>query len=220
MPPDGQVMSVLKALHHIHKNFEPISYDFTCRCGYCGRCGMLVNGAPKLACWARVEAGQTYKLDPLPGFPVVKDLIVDSNRTFKKFLETKMTIKTKDPLMRPQPQPAGLWWEDMKHLNMCRECMCCYSVCPVLQEQNKWEQFVGPGAMMQIALRYLDPEDISDRLGQAVESGLFQCTQCGKCLAVCPAHIQIPKLMKQLQTDAEAKGLKPADGQTPAWPLI
>ncbi len=220
MPDTGEVMNVLKALHYINKNLEPISYDYTCRCNFCGRCGMVINGAPQLACNTRVEAGQTYTLDPLPGFPIVKDLVIDTTRTLKKFSETKMTVKTQTGLHRPLPQEAGLWWGDMKNLNMCRECMLCYVACPVLQEEGKWESFYGPGALMQIVMRYLDSEDEDDRLREATYAGVFDCTLCGACNAVCSAQIDIVKLMQRLQDDATQAGLQPQGDPTPAWPII
>ncbi len=218
--PDDQVMNILKALHYINKNLEPISYDYTCRCNFCGRCGMVINGASQLACTARVEAGKTYTVDPLPGFPVIKDLVVDTTRAMKKFAETKMTVKTRAGLQRPQPQEAGLWWGDLKDLNMCRECMLCYSVCPALQEEGKWESYYGPGAVMQITMKYLDPEDEDDRLREAVYGGIFECQQCGSCTAVCSAGIRITELIALMRTDAEAAGLSPQGDPTPAWPLI
>ena len=64
---------------------------------------------------------------------------------------------------------------------MCRECMCCYASCPALQEQGLWETYAGPGAIVQIAQRHLDPHDEADRVGQAVFAGAWNCLQCGAC---------------------------------------
>jgi len=92
--------------------------------------------------------------------------------------------------------------ETLKDFNRCRECMRRYSVCPVLQIDGNWERYIGPGAMMQITSRWLDTEDKSDRLLQAVLSGVFECKQWGACSKVCPAHIKITETNKALMDAA------------------
>ena len=116
-----------------------------------------------------------------------------------------------NPINQFQPYDYQFYWEVLDRLNSCRECMLCYSACPALNEQGKWGKFVGPGAMMQIGLRILDGRDQSDRVLQAVTSGLFQCTMCGNCAAVCSAHIDHLGIMQLMRDLAEARGLKPAD---------
>ncbi|MDR1185545.1 MAG: 4Fe-4S dicluster domain-containing protein [Coriobacteriales bacterium] len=217
---ENQVWSVLKALHYINRRIEPISYEYNCRYGACGMCGVFVDGMPRLACWSRVDTGKTYRVEPLPGFPVIKDLVIDRKRTYERFVGTDASIKTYEPIINPKALDGDLWWGPIKNLNRCRECMSCYAVCPVLQEQNKWEEFIGPGAMMQVYLRYIDTEDQAARLQQATFSGLFACDLCGKCGTVCPAHIDIPGHLKAMQADAEAQGMKlEGDASAPSWPL-
>jgi len=63
--------------------------------------------------------------------------------------------------------------------------------------------------MAQVAKRFIDPEDQADRVGQAAFSGIFDCTLCGKCSAVCPAEIPHVQLFTLLQQEAEKAGLKP-----------
>lgn len=220
-----QVWTVLKCLHRIDRYQDQIAYDYNCRAGLCGRCGMLVNNEPHLACWARVEAGKTYQLDPLPGFPVIKDLIVDNERAYKRFLDSSVSTKTKAPIELPMSytntESPDIWWDDLKDLNRCRECMLCYTVCPVLQGQGKWAQYIGPGAMMQIAKGYIDPEDTSDRLQQAVDCGVFQCIGCGACQAICSAGIKITELNQRLQQEATEVGIAPtSDKDCSYWPLL
>lgn len=91
---------------------------------------------------------------------------------------------------------------------MCRECMCCYASCPALQEQGLWETYAGPGAMVQIAQRHLDPHDEADRVGQAVFAGAWSCLQCGACTEVCPSGIDVAGAIKLLRDAAEERGLK------------
>ncbi|MBC5585086.1 4Fe-4S dicluster domain-containing protein [Eggerthella sp. NSJ-70] len=234
VPVDGtaanEVWTVLKALHYIHRNVEPITYDYNCRWGGCGRCGVAVDGVPKLACWARVEPGKSYRVEPLAGFPIVKDLMVDNARAYDRFVQSDLSIKTYRPMDEVRALDADVWWGkadgsddavSLKRFNRCRECMSCYTVCTALNDMNRWDSFIGPGAMMQIAARYLDTEDQSDRLSQAVFSGVSQCMHCGNCTSVCPAHIDIEAVNRKLLDDAVARGL--IDGKeaaTPSYPLL
>ena len=80
-----------------------------------------------------------------------------------------------------------------------------------LDSKNGWQDYLGPGAMMGIAQRYLDGEDQSDRLGQAVFSGLFKCQECGTCTRVCSSRIPIMEILQQMKVDARDKGLAPAE---------
>lgn len=219
-----EIWSVLKCLRYINQNIEPVAYDYNCRWGGCGRCGVMVDGIPKLACWARVNPGESHTVEPLSGFPVVRDLVVDNANAYDRFVQADLSIKTYQPMTEVKELDPDVWWgnadgsdEGMteKCFNRCRECMSCYTVCTALK-QGAWDKFVGPGAMMEIAARYLDTEDQSDRLSQAVFSGVFSCVQCGLCTQVCPAHIDIKAVNKRLMDDAIAKGLVTGDEEQSA----
>lgn len=203
------IMTGLQVLQAINYDQEQIGYDFCCRSNLCGRCSMLIDGRPGLACWRALEPGE-HTFEPLPGFPVIKDLIVDRSRAYEKFVEANVSIKTVDPIINMPDIDYDLYWNTLERLNMCRECMCCYSVCPKLQNNGDWQNFAGPGALMAVAQRYLDTEDQSDRLMQAVTMGLFECDLCGECVGVCSSHIQITDIVKQMQADAEERGIKPS----------
>ena len=202
-------MTALQVLHSINENQDAIGYDFCCRSGLCGRCGMLVDGEPCLACWKRLEPGE-HTFEPLPGFPVIRDLVIDRERAYSKILKVVPQTQTVDPIVNLQNIDENLWWDTLERINMCRECYLCYSVCPALNEQGKWNSYAGPAAMMVIAQHYLDTRDQSDRVGQAAFEGVFDCIQCGACTNVCPSHIKITELIAELQGAAEQRGLKPS----------
>lgn len=202
-------MTGLQVLHYINENFEPIGFDYCCRSSLCGRCSCMIDGRPFLSCSKALEPGE-HTFEPLAGFPVIKDLVVDHSHVMEKVVATGLAPQTLTPPTELENIPYDLYWNTLEPLNMCRECMCCYTVCPPLQEENKWESFIGPSAMAQVAMRYLDPKDQADRVSQAALSGIFDCTLCGKCSAACPAEIPHVKLFEMLQKAAEEKGLKPA----------
>lgn len=214
-------LTALKALHWINLHIEPIAYDYNCRRTSCGMCGMMVNGESKLACRTPIDDGETVTLDPLAGFPVVRDLIVDTERAHRRFVQSSASIKTSSPDKVLQPVADGeFWWNEISHHSTCRECMLCYSSCMALQPGNKWDKFAGPGALHQIYMRHIDGIDESDRIAQAVEMGLFECVQCGMCTKVCPARIPTKENNKKMMDIAEERSLKPQAESTSYWPMV
>lgn len=203
-------MTGLMVLHYINENIEEIGFDYCCRSSLCGRCSCLIDGKPGLACW-RFISQEEHTFEPLPGFPVIRDLVVDHSAIMKKMVDTGLVVQRVEPITAPEGNiPYETYMNVIEPLNMCKECMSCYAACPVLQEENKWESFIGPAAMAQIALRNLDPMDEADRVSQAVFSGLWDCTLCGECAKVCPSYIPHTQLFTDLQKEAEERGLKPA----------
>ncbi len=202
-------MTGLQVLHYIYENVDPIAYDHNCRASLCGRCSMVIDGKPGLACYTPLQPGE-HTFEPLEGLPIVRDLIVDRASYMRKFIDTAVAKKTVDPVVQSDPIDYDLYWNTLEYLNNCRECMCCYDVCPALQERSQWD-YIGPGAMMQVAFRHLDPHDEADRVSEAVFSGLWNCDLCGKCSTVCPAQIDHMSLLSLLQSEAEDRGLKPKE---------
>ena len=229
---DDQVQTVLKCLNYIDLNIESVAYDSNCRWGGCGRCGMMVDGTPKLACWARVEPGETYTIEPLAGFEVIRDLVVDNSKAYDRFVQSDLSIRTYKPLTGVKDLAPEVYWgaddgsdegKTQIRFERCRECTMCYSVCTALNVNKKWDKFIGPGAMMQIAQRYYDTLDESDRLSQAVFGGVAECVQCGACAAVCPAMIDIPRVNRELLEDAIERGLidgTELDPEVAAYPFL
>ncbi len=201
-------MTGLQVLHMINRDFEEIGYDYCCRSGLCGRCSMLIDGEPKLACWTALTPGE-HRFEPLSSFPVIKDLVVDRERAYSQFVNANAAIQTINSLTELKPIDYDLYWNTLERINMCRECMCCYEGCMALKVDGGWNDYVGPGAMMVIAQRYLDGEDQSDRLGQAVFSGLFKCVECGNCTRVCSSTIPVLETIKIMKEAARERGLEP-----------
>ncbi|MDR0513975.1 MAG: 4Fe-4S dicluster domain-containing protein [Coriobacteriaceae bacterium] len=217
--PEFAPMTALKALHYINRYLEPVAYDYNCRRGTCGRCAMMIDGQPRLACLFPLSGSHT--LEPLFGFPVVRDLVVDKGEAYARFVNSNHSIKTLGPKQVLKPIPFKHWEEKIYPLNSCRECMSCYASCQSWHLFNRKGSYAGPGAMQQIYLRHIDTEDKMDRIEQAVFSGLFECVQCGTCTQVCPALIPGSENIKAMMDEAEARGLKPASGQaTDYWPAL
>lgn len=206
---DGETdfMSLLQSLCIAYESCEdPATHDMNCAAGWCGRCTVMVDGVPRLACWTKAEKGKTYTVEPLRGFPVIKDLVVDKSAVYQKYVDANVAIQSAKPITKLDAFEPGLYWDTLQKFNVCRECMCCYAACPKTNG-GLTDLFVGPGAMMQIAMRHLDPRDEADRAWQAAFSGVFECDLCGECSSVCPATIDLVGMMSMLQKAASEKGL-------------
>jgi succinate dehydrogenase/fumarate reductase iron-sulfur protein len=216
--PQFEPMTALKALHYINRYLQPVAYDYNCRRGTCGRCAMMIDGLPRLACATRLTG--KHKLAPLAGFPVIRDLVVDKKRAYSRFVTSAHTVKTRGARDVLQPMDVKFWEQIIYPLNACRECMCCYAGCQSLQDFNRWGSFAGPGALQAIYLRSIDGQDKANRIEQAVFSGLFMCVQCGNCTTNCPAGIQAAENIKSMMDLATGSGLAPTSKETNWWPLV
>ena len=175
-------MKVLDALQAINDKYDAdISFQSSCRAGQCGSCGILFKGNGALACQKEIKDGAI--IEPL-NFPVIKDLIVD-----KSSIEAKVK-------------------EETKKVRSCIECYSCYSTCPVVNIAT--EEFGGPYLMRYIRKFESDPRDNFDRLKEALDDGLYNCTSCGKCLAVCPKNINtFGDAIEKMRAIAVANGSGP-----------
>ncbi len=171
---------------------------------------MMIDGTAGLACWTCLEPGE-HTFEPLKGLPIVRDLKVDKRGLYNRYVSTNLANQTVNPITLIKDIDYELYWNTLERMNLCRECMCCYASCSALHMGNAWETYAGPGAMVQIGMRHLDPHDEADRVAQAVFAGAFECIQCGNCNAVCPSAIDIMGTIKLLQEAADQRGMKPAD---------
>jgi fumarate reductase (CoM/CoB) subunit B len=98
--------------------------------------------------------------------------------------------------------------EEIKPLRSCIECFACLSACPVVNEIQ--EEYLGPMGMRKLAELSLDRRDTQDRVAMALASGMYNCTTCKNCWAVCPQEIKVPeKAVEKLRAMALRKGVPP-----------
>ena len=85
--------TVLDVVSWIQQNSDPtLSYRFACRVGMCGSCAMMVNGVPRWTCRthvSKVTDGGSIKIGPLRNLPVIKDLAVDMDPFFEKWVSAE-----------------------------------------------------------------------------------------------------------------------------------
>ena len=145
-------MTLFIALNEIREQQDPsLQFDFVCRAGICGSCGMMINGRPALACRTLTKnLEQEISLAPLPVFELIADLSVDTGkwmRGMSQRLETWLHIKEQEiDLGRLEEKMEPELAEKIYELDRCIECGCCIAGCGTVRMR---EDFVGGGGTEQ-----------------------------------------------------------------------
>jgi succinate dehydrogenase / fumarate reductase iron-sulfur subunit len=171
------------------KAIDPsLSFRRSCREGICGSDAMNINGKNGLACVTNMRAlPSTVVLKPLPGFPVIRDLIVDMTQFFKQYHSIKpWLINDEQPPERERLQ-SPQERDELNGLYECILCACCSSACP-----SYWwnpDKYVGPAGLLQAYRFLVDSRDqaTGERLDNLVDPyRLFRCRSILNCVDVCP----------------------------------
>ena len=180
---------LLDALMRIKAELDDsLSFRRSCREGVCGSDAMNINGRNGLACVTNLrDLRQPIVLRPLPGLPVVRDLIVDMTDFFQQYHSIKpYLINNTAPPERERLQ-SPKQRDELDGLYECILCACCSTSCP-----SFWwnpDKFVGPAGLLQ-AYRFLaDSRDEAgaERLDNLMDPyRLFRCHSIMNCVDVCP----------------------------------
>ncbi len=208
---------VLDGLNFIKDNLDgSLSYRWACRMGVCGSCGMLVNGEPVLTCatylseLGRGRGRDPIRIEPLKGFPVMRDLVGDIGDFIDKLQSVKPRLirEEEKPLSQGEYLQTPEELAQYKQYSMCINCMLCYSACPIYALEP---DFIGPAAIA-LAQRYnLDPRDEgSEERGDVLSqhAGIWACTFVGECSAVCPKHVDPAGAIQRYKVTATADWFK------------
>ena len=164
----------------------------SCREGVCGSDAMNINGRNGLACITRLEGlREPVVLRPLPGFPIIRDLVVDMTNFFKQYHSIGPYLVNAEvpPLKERLQSPAER--ERLNGAYECILCACCSSQCP-----SYWwnpDKFVGPAGLIQAYRFIVDSRDHAtpqrlDDLNDAYR--LFRCRTIMNCAEVCPKGLE------------------------------
>ncbi|NTV12096.1 MAG: succinate dehydrogenase iron-sulfur subunit, partial [Zoogloea sp.] len=134
---------LLDALVRLKVKDDTLSFRRSCREGVCGSDAMNINGKNGLACLTEVDKlEQPITLRPLPGLPVIRDLIVDMTQFFKQYHSIKPYLVNDDPAPERERLQTPEDREELNGLYECILCACCSTSCP-----SFWwnpDKFVGP----------------------------------------------------------------------------
>jgi fumarate reductase (CoM/CoB) subunit B len=172
-------MKVLDALIFIRDNYDPtLAFRYSCKVWRCGSCAVTVNGEAGPACRVEVEPGKEYVIEPLSNLPVVRDLVVDFGKLYKRFTALGPYFVTTKPKGKEPARVPGHKYEDFIKVAGCIECWSCLSVCPAVKVA--WSEMAGPGLMVALAQSAYNPLNEHDVLPTAFAQGLYSCTYLQK----------------------------------------
>jgi succinate dehydrogenase / fumarate reductase iron-sulfur subunit len=186
----GKDLMVLDVLELLKAQDTTLSFRRSCREGVCGSDGMNISGRNGLACTTPLsEAAPKGKLvlRPLPGLPVVRDLVVDMEQFYEQYkkIEPYLQNDTPPPAIERLQSPEER--EKLDGLYECILCACCSTACP-----SFWwnpDKFIGPAGLLQ-AYRFLaDSRDTAtdERLSNLDDPfSVFRCHGIQNCVNVCP----------------------------------
>jgi len=150
---DGHERMLLDALVKLKKLDESIAFRRSCREGVCGSDAMNINGKNGLACLTNMrELPEKIVLRPLPGLPVVRDLIVDMTQFFNQYHSIKPYLINDEPPPEKERLQSPEEREELDGLYECILCASCSTSCP-----SFWwnpDKFVGPAGLLQ-AYRFI-----------------------------------------------------------------
>jgi succinate dehydrogenase / fumarate reductase iron-sulfur subunit len=188
--PEGRDLMVLDVLALVKEQDPSISYRRSCREGVCGSDGLNMNKKNGLACITPIsEVAPRGKLEirPLPGLPVIRDLVVDMSQFYKQYEKVQPFLMTNEPAPTQERLQSPEEREKLDGLYECILCACCSTSCP-----SFWwnpDKFIGPAGLLQ-AYRFLaDSRDTAtdERLANLEDPfSVFRCRGIMNCVSVCP----------------------------------
>ena len=189
--------TVLDALIKVREDTDgTFSLRCSCRSSICGSCAMRINGHAGLAC--KIQASKVMEdgvitVEPMGNMPVIKDLVVDFDLFWDKIMAVEPYLKHEGPEPEAEYIASN---EAMLHLSgvtACIMCGACVSDCTVMEVDPS---FLGPAALAKAYRFTADPRDgdenglSKDRLEELTKpSGMWDCTRCLECVAVCPKGV-------------------------------
>ena len=186
----GKDLMVLDVLELLKAQDSTIVYRRSCREGVCGSDGMNINGKNGLACvTALSECVKNNKLilRPLPGLPVVRDLIVDMSQFYAQYKKIEPYLQNESPAPAIERLQSPEDRAKLDGLYECILCACCSTSCP-----SFWwnpDKCMGPAGLLQAYRFLVDTRDeaTEHRLANLDDPfSVFRCHGIQNCVAVCP----------------------------------
>lgn len=205
---DCQGIMLLDALETLKAEQDAsLSFRRSCGGGVCGSDGMNINGRNGLACTTLLaNLPEKVTLRPLPGMPVIRDLIVDLTNFFKQYekidpyLQPAANLSTdKEQLQSPEDR------KKLDGLYECILCACCSTACP-----SYWwnpDKFIGPAGLLWAARFLMDSRDVQEksRLDELENLfSLYRCRSIMNCASVCPKGLNPGAAIAKIR-DAQLK---------------
>lgn len=188
--PGGKDLMVLDVLELLKEQDPSVSYRRSCREGVCGSDGVNMNGKNGLACTtplSEVVKRDKLVVRPLPGLPVIRDLVVDMGQFYEQYKKIQpWLINDEEPPAQERLQSPEER-EKLDGLYECILCACCSTACP-----SFWwnpDKFIGPAGLVWANRFLVDSRDTAteERLNNLEDPfSVFRCRGIMNCVAFCP----------------------------------
>ena len=199
---------VLDALERLRAQDDSLAYRRSCREGVCGSDAMNINGRNMLACITPLEGlREPVTLRPLPGFPVIRDLVVDMTQFFKHYHEIRPYLVNDEPPPERERLQSPEERDKLNGLYECILCACCSSFCP-----SQWwnpETFIGPAGLLQAERFIVDSRDraTAERLAFLDDVyKLYRCRTIMNCTEVCPKGLNPARAIEHIKMQQLRRG--------------
>lgn len=192
---------VLDALKRLKAQDESLAFRHSCGEGVCGSDAININGVNGLGCLTRLSSlKQPIEVRPVPGMPIIRDLVVDMEQFYKQYRAVKPYLTVHDPEPEVEYKQTPAEREKLDGLYECILCGCCSTFCP-----SFWwnpDKFRGPAALLQ-AYRFLaDSRDqaTAERL-QDLDGPykMFRCHTIMNCVTVCPKGLNPTRAINEIK---------------------
>ncbi len=177
-----------------------LTYRRSCAHGVCGSDAVRINGRNYLACKTLMkEFGKKITIEPLIGFKVVKDLVVDMDPFFDAYKSIKPYLIAGEAPAGEERRQTPEQLERYESATKCILCAACTSSCPITWTN---ESFVGPAAIVNAARFIYDSRDegAAERLRILnMQSGVWRCRTVFNCTQACPRDIEVTNIIEDVK---------------------
>jgi len=194
-------MMLRDALIRIKAMDETLAFRHSCGEGVCGSDALNINGSNGLGCLTPLASlKQPVVVRPVPGMPIIRDLVVDMSQFFHHYRAVKPYLIVKDPMPEVELRQTPAERDRLDGLYECILCGCCSTACP-----SFWwnpDKFRGPAALLQ-AYRFLaDSRDqATDERLQELDGPyrMFRCHTIMSCVHVCPKGLNPTRAIQKIK---------------------
>jgi succinate dehydrogenase / fumarate reductase iron-sulfur subunit len=194
---------LLDALNHVKWHTDgSLTYRRSCAHGICGSDAMLINGRNALACKVLLKnLGTKITIEPMRGFRVIKDLLVDMDVFLEKYRSVKPYLINNSPQPEKERLQSPAQRETFEDTTKCILCGACTTSCP-----SFWANpdYVGPAAIVNAHRFIFDSRDEAGEerlrlLGSA--DGVWRCRTVFNCVEACPRDINITRAIGEVKKE-------------------
>jgi len=196
--PNDRVLDALNKVKWDHDG--SLTYRRSCAHGICGSDAMRINGRNRLACKVMMgELGKRVTIEPLIGYAVVKDLVVDMEKFFDAYKSVKPYLISDEAPSAGERLQSPEERDRYEDTTKCILCAACTTSCPITWTND---EFVGPAAIVNAHRFIFDSRDrgAPERLRILNQrSGVWRCRTIFNCTDACPRGIEITRAIEEVK---------------------